>query len=79
MRSIPVMGIHPAMAATVMAWAVIMGWAMATAPTAIMDTVGQWAAIMGGMSGMVVAMAGVVVAMAGVAATGAEATTVEVR
>ena len=59
------------MAATVMALAAIMGWAMATAPTDIMDTVGQWAAIMGGTPGMVVAMAGV-------AATGAEATIVEV-
>ena len=72
------MGIHPAMGATVMALAAIMGWALATAPMDIMDTVGQWAAIMGGVYGMVVGMAGVVVAVAGVVATGAEATTVEV-
>ena len=32
---------------------------MATALMDIMDTVGQWAAIMGGVSGMAVAMAGV--------------------
>ena len=64
------MGIHPAMAATVMALAAIMGWAIATAPMDIMDTVGQWAAI-GGVSGMAVDMAGM-------AATGAEAITVEV-
>ena len=71
------MGIHPAMAATVMALAAIMGWAIATAPMDIMDTVGQWAAI-GGVSGMAVDMAGMAVAMAGMAATGAEAITVEV-
>jgi len=65
------MGIHPDMGATVMALAAIMGWAMATAPTDIMDTVGQWAAIMGGMSGMVVGMAGV-------AATGEVVTAVDV-